>query len=69
MDDLGAKAASAFLRYDRDRDGYIDRFEFQGLIEELVPERAKDASVAFDEIDKDDDKRLTFDEFMAWWQQ
>lgn len=67
MGDLEAEVARAFLRWDHDRNGRINRFEFQGLVEDLAPERASDASAAFDEMDTDDDKTISYDEFLSWW--
>lgn len=65
--DPEAEVARAFLKWDDDRDGRIDRFEFQGLVEELAPGYAARASKYFDEMDTDDNKTISYDEFIAWW--
>lgn len=69
IEDFEGMLAQAFMRWDINENGRIDRFEFQGLIEELAPDRAANASDAYDEMDHDDDKRITFDELLRWWQQ
>lgn len=62
-----AELARAFLRWDVDRNGRIDRLEFQGLVEELAPERGADASAAFEQMDYDDNRSISYDEFLGWW--
>jgi len=53
---------------DRDGDGLIERDEFAAMLDELEADMSEaEARVGFDEIDTNDDGRIDFGEFVAWW--
>jgi len=53
---------------DRDGDGLIERDEFGAMLDELEADMSEaEARVGFDEIDTNDDGRIDFGEFVAWW--
>eukprot|EP01103_Thecamoeba_quadrilineata_P020646 TRINITY_DN8988_c0_g1_i1.p1 TRINITY_DN8988_c0_g1~~TRINITY_DN8988_c0_g1_i1.p1 ORF type:complete len:148 (+),score=31.05 TRINITY_DN8988_c0_g1_i1:36-479(+) len=56
---------SLFQKYDKDRSGYISLFELQELLQDLGFKNVED--VARSLADKNDDGRISFDEFYVWW--
>jgi len=53
---------------DLDGDGLIERDEFAAMLDELEADMSEaEARVGFDEIDTNDDGRIDFGEFVAWW--
>src|SRR5262249_55290169 len=53
---------------DRDGDGLIELEEFAALLDELEAGMSEaETRVGFDEIDTNDDDRIDFGEFVAWW--
>jgi calmodulin len=53
---------------DRDGDGTIELDEFTVMLEELGAElSAAEAKLGFRDIDTNDDGRIDFAEFVAWW--
>ena len=64
VDEDGVNLRAQFERYDVDRNGYIDRSEFAGLLKDLgsrsVGWKLEDA---FAEMDLDASGKITFDEF------
>lgn len=58
----------AFQANDRNGDGVLEEFEFDGLILALGIELDSDElDAAFSAIDTNNDKRIVFDEFRTWW--
>jgi hypothetical protein len=57
-----------FSYYDSDSDGYIEAYQFTNLLSYLGMELDdRYALKAFDTIDRDGDRRISFDEFNDWW--
>lgn len=55
---------------DRDGSGSIDLKEFSSLLRVLSPgSTAKQAESGFSIVDADSDGQISFEEFVAWWQQ
>ena len=53
---------------DRDGDGLIELDEFAAMLDELEAEMSEsETRVGFREIDTNEDGRIDFDEFVAWW--
>ena len=53
---------------DRDGDGLIEIEEFAAMLDELEAETSENETrVGFREIDTNEDGRIDFDEFVAWW--
>ena len=60
----------AFDYNDRDSDGRIVLSEFIDMLDELEAEMSgEDAQVGFQDIDTNDDGRIDFEEFVAWWSE
>ena len=58
----------AFDYNDRDGDGLIHLDEFAQMLEELEAEMSEtEARTGFNDIDTNDDGRIDFTEFVAWW--
>ncbi|KAL3806940.1 hypothetical protein ACHAXA_000301 [Cyclostephanos tholiformis] len=59
---------NAFQSNDRNGDGVLEMFEFEGLILELGVELDNDElDAAFSSIDTNNDKKIAYDEFRTWW--
>lgn len=57
-----------FSYYDSDGDGYLEAYQFTNLLSYLGMELDdRYALKAFDTIDRDGDRRISFDEFNDWW--
>lgn len=57
-----------FSYYDSDGDGYLEAYQFANLLSYLGMELDdRYAMKAFDTIDRDGDRRISFDEFNEWW--
>lgn len=57
-----------FKEFDRDGDGTLTEKEFAVLMGNLGVEVSYQELVAcFNAVDKNDDDRITFDEFNGWW--
>jgi calmodulin len=53
---------------DRDGDGLIELDEFAAMLDELEANMSEaETRVGFDDIDTNDDDRIDFGEFVAWW--
>ncbi|KAL7546435.1 hypothetical protein ACHAWF_009775 [Thalassiosira exigua] len=58
----------AFHNNDRNGDGALEAFEFDGLILALGIELDNDElEAAFSSIDTNNDKKIVYDEFRTWW--
>mmetsp|Transcript_3728 Transcript_3728/g.7834 ORF Transcript_3728/g.7834 Transcript_3728/m.7834 type:complete len:254 (-) Transcript_3728:291-1052(-) len=58
----------AFQANDRNGDGVLEVFEFDGLIYSLGIELDNDElEAAFSSIDTNGDKKIVYDEFRTWW--
>ena len=58
----------AFDYNDRDGDGRIQLDEFSDMLDELEAEMSeKEIEIGFKDIDTNDDGRIDFQEFVAWW--
>jgi hypothetical protein len=59
---------NAFQSNDRNGDGVLEMFEFEGLILELGVELDNDElDASFRFIDTNNDKKIVYDEFRTWW--
>ena len=59
---------NAFQSNDRNRDGILEMFEFEGLVLDLGIELDNDElDAAFSSIDTNNDKKIVYDEFRTWW--
>eukprot|EP00578_Thalassiosira_sp_NH16_P011727 CAMPEP_0181128158 /NCGR_PEP_ID=MMETSP1071-20121207/28597_1 /TAXON_ID=35127 /ORGANISM="Thalassiosira sp., Strain NH16" /LENGTH=98 /DNA_ID=CAMNT_0023213975 /DNA_START=580 /DNA_END=876 /DNA_ORIENTATION=- len=57
-----------FQANDRNGDGVLEMFEFEGLILALGIELDSDElDAAFSSIDTNNDKKIVYDEFRTWW--
>ena len=56
------KAEIAFRLADKDKDGYVDRSEFEKMAKNLPKEKM---DKVFDNVDKNNDGKLDFSEFKA----
>jgi len=53
---------------DRDGDGLIELDEFAAMLDELEADVSEaETRVGFHEIDTNQDGKIDFDEFVAWW--
>jgi calmodulin/calcium-binding protein CML/plastin-2 len=60
----------AFDYNDRDGDGRIQLDEFSDMLDELEAGMSeKDIEIGFKDIDTNDDGRIDFQEFVAWWSE
>lgn len=60
----------AFQVNDRNGDGVLEIFEFDGLVYTLGIELDSDElDAAFSLIDSNNDKKIVFDEFRMWWKE
>lgn len=58
----------AFDYNDRDGDGLIEHAEFAAMLDELEADMSeREIDIGFKDIDTNDDSRIDFDEFVAWW--
>jgi calmodulin/calcium-binding protein CML/plastin-2 len=58
----------AFDYNDRDADGLLQLDEFAQMLDELEAEMSEaEIRTGFGDIDKNDDGRIDFTEFVAWW--
>ena len=58
----------AFDYNDRDSDGRIQLDEFSAMLDELDAEMSqREIEIGFKDIDTNDDGRIDFGEFVAWW--
>lgn len=58
----------AFQKNDRNGDGVLEMFEFDGLLLALGVELDSDElDAAFYSIDTNNDKKIVYDEFRTWW--
>jgi hypothetical protein len=59
---------SAFANNDKNGDGHLEMFEFEGLMLELGIELdAEELTSTFNLIDTNHDKKIVYDEFRTWW--
>jgi Ca2+-binding EF-hand superfamily protein len=59
---------NAFQSNDRNGDGILEMFEFEGLVLDLGIELDNDElDAAFSSIDTNNDKKIVYDEFRTWW--
>lgn len=59
---------TAFQSSDKNGDGRLEFFEFEGLMLELGVELDSDElDAAFSSIDANNDKKIVYDEFRTWW--
>jgi Ca2+-binding EF-hand superfamily protein len=59
---------SLFRKYDVDNSGAIDLEEFRNLIYDLgITDEGIIIERAFEEVDENKNKLISFDEFFAWW--
>jgi len=59
---------AAFQANDRNGDGVLEMFEFDGLVYSLGIELDSDElDAAFSSIDTNNDKKIVYDEFRTWW--
>ena len=59
---------SAFANNDKNGDGHLEMFEFEGLMLELGIELdADELTSTFNLIDTNNDKKIVYDEFRTWW--
>ena len=57
-----------FRANDRNGDGVLEMFEFDGLVLALGIELDSDElDAAFSSIDTNNDKKIVYDEFRTWW--
>mmetsp|Transcript_615 Transcript_615/g.820 ORF Transcript_615/g.820 Transcript_615/m.820 type:complete len:319 (+) Transcript_615:94-1050(+) len=57
-----------FVKYDDDNDGYLDATNFAALVKDVGLELDHNELVAaFATIDKDDDEKISLQEFNNWW--
>lgn len=67
-DDQLAELRESFEYNDRDGDGKIELEEFIEMLDELGAEMSdQEAGIGFRDIDSNDDGRIDFAEFVAWW--
>jgi calmodulin len=60
----------AFDYNDRDGDGLIQLDEFAEMLEELEAGMSENETrTGFNDIDTNDDGRIDFTEFVAWWSE
>jgi calmodulin len=60
----------AFDYNDRDGDGRIQLDEFSDMLDELEADMSeKEIEIGFKDIDTNDDGRIDFQEFVAWWSE
>lgn len=65
-----ATLKSEFERFDTDQNGYIDEGEFGALVKSLGVELSANAvAIAFLAIDVNNNGRIEFGEFSAWWKK
>ena len=58
-----------FDKYDKDKSGSISADEFKHLVSDLGYHLSdNDLQEAIKKLDKNNDKKIHFDEFSAWWQ-
>jgi len=61
------RAASVFRAWDRNRDGYISLAELHGVMLSLDKEwPPEDLDLLFDQVDKDHNGLIDYEEFVAW---
>lgn len=59
---------TAFANNDKNGDGHLEMFEFEGLMLELGIELdADELTSTFNLIDTNNDKKIVYDEFRTWW--
>jgi hypothetical protein len=59
---------TAFANNDKNGDGHLEMFEFEGLMLELGIELdADELTSTFNIIDTNNDKKIVYDEFRTWW--
>ena len=64
-----SEARALFNRFDRDKNANIDQTEFVELLKALgAPLSPEELETAWGEVDNDQNGRISFDEFFAWWQ-
>ncbi|MEM6640689.1 MAG: EF-hand domain-containing protein [Pseudomonadota bacterium] len=69
-DDQLANVRDSFEFADRDGNGVIEFKEFASLLRVLSPNASDDqVGAGFSIVDTDSDGQISFDEFVAWWQQ
>lgn len=58
----------AFDQFDQDKNGTIDRTEFEELIDSLDPGMTdEEKDVGFQAVDTNGNGRIEFSEFFSWW--
>lgn len=63
-----SEARELFSRFDRDKNANIDMTEFVELTKALgAPMSSDELEAAWGEVDNDQNGRISFDEFFAWW--
>lgn len=66
--DGGVDIQGIFQKYDRDNSGNIDRTELAVVLEDLgVPVTEERLTLAFQEMDANNDGNISFEEFSKWW--
>ena len=66
----GVSVESAFQKYDRDGNGYIDSKEIAYLLTDLgIPVTTEKISDIMRELDIDNNGTISFDEFAVWWRK
>lgn len=62
-------ARQNFEFFDQDQNGYIDFTEFHDLLKVIAGEvTTQQAAEGFSMVDTDSDGRVSFEEFISWWQ-
>ncbi len=67
-DDQRSELREIFSHYDKDSNGVIDRNEFKQLLDALDAQVSPDELEAgMDALDENNNGKIEFDEFVAWW--
>lgn len=63
-----SEAREVFNHFDRNKNGNIDKPEFWELSKALGAEMSpEELDVGWSEVDKNNNGRISFDEFFDWW--
>ncbi|HEU4529632.1 MAG TPA: EF-hand domain-containing protein [Steroidobacteraceae bacterium] len=64
------KLRETFRYNDPDNTGELTREEFMRFMTDFDPEMSEEeCEIGFEEIDRDRDGKITFEEFRAWWKE